>query len=260
MTKVTRRNDRAGNAHTMKPRSRSWVGVLAGAGVSLVLPEGPALAADLPVKAPPIQAAFDWTGLYIGGHLGYGRGSSSDGLATSAPAGSSKALGSLFGGVQLGYNRVLNSGVVLGVEGDLSFPNFLSADDVVRSRITPQGILSEKIDYIGTLRGRAGYAFDNWLVYGTGGLAWSQARFIETSDLTGDEDKALRMRPGFVVGAGAEVAIAPDWSARLEYLYDSFGKTAVTMPSGVRSETTFDTHTLRLGLNWHLGRTWSAVD
>ena len=57
------------------------------------------------------------------------------------------------------------------------------------------------------------------------------------------------------LGAGAEVAIAPDWSARLEYLYDSFGRAAATMPSGARAETNFETHTLRLGLNWHLGRT-----
>jgi high affinity Mn2+ porin len=58
-----------------------------------------------------------------------------------------------------------------------------------------------------------------------------------------------------VAGAGAEVAIAPDWSVRIEYLYDNFGRVAVTMPSGARSESTFDTHTLRVGLNWHLGRT-----
>jgi len=93
------------------------------------------------------------------------------------------------------------------------------------------------------------------LVYATGGFGWSRARFIELSEATGVEDKALRMRGGWVLGAGAEVAIAPEWSARLEYLYDNFGKAGVTMPSGVRSETTFDTHTLRMGLNWHLGRT-----
>lgn len=198
---------------------------------------------------------LNWSGFYAGGHLGYGRGHSNDSFADPVIAGPNKALGSLFGGVQLGYNHVLNSGMLLGVEGDLSFPNFLSADDVVRSRYTAQGLLAEKIDYVGRLRGRLGYAFDNWLVYGTGGFAWSHARFIETNDLTGDEDKVLRTRTGWVVGAGAEVAIAPDWSTRLEYLYDGFGRAAATMPSGARSETTFDTHTLRVGLNWHLGRT-----
>jgi high affinity Mn2+ porin len=254
-----RRNARAGNIRTMNRCRRSRACLFASAGLSTLALDAPAIAADAPigrpVKARAIQPVFNWTGFYVGGHLGYGRGHANDSLADPVAAGSNKALGSLFGGVQLGYNHVLNSGVLLGVESDLSFPNFLSADDVARFRITPQGNLSEKIDYVGRLRGRFGYAFDNWLVYGTGGFAWSRARFIETSDLTGDEDKALRMRGGWVLGAGAEVAIAPDWSARLEYLYDSFGTAAVTMPSGVRSETTFDTHTLRLGLNWHLGRT-----
>ena len=208
-----------------------------------------------PKKASAAVSFLNWTGFYAGGHLGYARGSSSDSLANLFPNGPEKTLGAMFGGVQVGYNRLERSGFLLGIEGDLSFPNFLSADDVVRSKYTAQGILAEKVDYIGRLRGRIGYAFSNWLIYGTGGFAWSQARFIETSDLTGDEDKALRMRGGWVAGAGAEVAIAPDWSVRLEYLYDNFGRAAVTMPSGARSESTFDTHTLRVGLNWHLGRT-----
>src|SRR5712664_169622 len=247
------------NSRRGKMRSKAdWKCHLGTGSVMALALVGPADAKEF-VKSEPRKALapvpyLNWSGFYVGGHLGYGRGHANDSFADPVTAGSNKALGSLFGGVQLGYNHVLNSGVLLGVESDLSFPNFLSADDVVRFRITPQGNLSEKIDNVGRLRGRVGYAFDNWLVYGTGGLAWSRARFIETSDLTGDEDKALRTRGGWVLGAGAEVAIAPDWSARLEYLYDSFGKAAVTMPSGMRSETTFDTHTLRLGLNWHLGR------
>ena len=240
----------------MKRYRRSQEGVFASVALGMLALDSPAIAADvsLPVKAPHIQSVFDWTGFYLGGHLGYGRGHATGSLTDSVSTASSNSFGSLFGGVQLGYNHVLKSGLLAGVEGDLSFPNFLSADDVVRTNMTTRGNLAEKIDYVGRLRGRVGYAFDNWLIYGTGGFARSQARFIETSDLTGDEDKALRTRGGWVLGAGAEVAIAPDWSARLEYLYDSFGKAAVTMPSGVRSESTFDTHTLRLGLNWHLGR------
>src|SRR5215211_4154852 len=187
---------------------------------------GPANAKEFAKNEPRKTSApvryLNWSGFYVGGHLGYGRGHSNDSFADPLTAGPSKALGSLFGGVQLGYNHVLNSGVLLGAEGDFSFPNFLSGDDVVRFGITPQGILSEKIDYVGRLRGRFGSAFNNWLVYGTGGFAWSRARFIELSELTGGEDKALRMRGGWVLGAGAEAAIAPEWSARLEYLYDNF--------------------------------------
>ena len=52
-----------------------------------------------------------------------------------------KAVGSMFGGVQAGYNYQLKSGLLFGVETDISFPNFLSADDVIRSRNTSLGIL-----------------------------------------------------------------------------------------------------------------------
>ena len=237
--------------------SRSWERLFASVGLSLFALDSPAMAADanLLVKAAHIQSVFDWSGLYVGGHLSYGRGHANGSLTDSVSTASRNSFGSLFGGLQLGYNHLLKSGFLAGVESDLSFPNFLSADDVVRTNMTARGNLAEKIDYVGRLRGRVGYAFDNWLIYGTGGFAWSQARFIETPGLIADEDKALHTRTGWVLGVGAEVAIAPDWSARLEYLYDNFGKAAVTMPSGVRSESTFDTHTLRLGLNWHLGRT-----
>src|SRR5712672_715266 len=235
-----------------------WARYLGTGTVMMLAGVGPTRSADYSISRPTKSLApvpfLNWTGFYVGGHLGYGRGHASGSSTYVGPTASINSFGSLFGGLQLGYNHVLKSGILLGVESDLSFPNFLSADDVARTSMTARGNLAEKIDYVGRLRGRVGYAFDNWLIYGTGGFAWSQARFIETSDLTGDEDKALRTRGGWVLGAGAEVAIAPDWSARLEYLYDSFGKAAVTMPSGVRSETTFDTHTLRLGLNWHLGR------
>ena len=238
-----------------------WMSRLGTGTIMVLAMVGPASSADAARNEPRKGLApvpfFNWTGFYVGGHLGYSRGNASGSLADPIPASSSNSFGSLFAGLQLGYNHLLKSGFLLGVESDFSFPNFLGADDIVRSRITAHGNLAEKIDYVARLRGRIGYAFDNFLIYGTGGFAWSQARFIETSNLTGDEDKALRVRSGWVLGAGAEVAIAPDWSARLEYLYDNFGKAAVTMPSGARSESSFDTHTLRLGLNWHLGRAGS---
>jgi len=219
---------------------------------------GPTNSADYSVSRPTKSLApvpfLNWTGFYVGGHLGYGRGHASGSLTDAVPTISSNSFGSLFGGLQLGYNHLLTSGFLVGVESDVSFANFLGADDIVRSRFTAQGNLAEKIDYIARLRGRFGYASGDWLFYGTGGFAWSQARFIETPGLIADEDKVLRTRPGWVLGAGAEVAIAPDWSARLEYLYDNFGRVDATLPSGRRSDSTFDTHTLRLGLNWHLGR------
>src|SRR6266700_7728370 len=122
------RNISAGNVHVMSRDRRFLQCVLAGAAVGAMTFASPTLAADviLPVKARQFRPAFDWSGFYVGGHLGYGRGSAHDGVPDPFPTG--KALGSLFGGVQLGYNHVLKSGALLGLEGECSFLNFLSEE------------------------------------------------------------------------------------------------------------------------------------
>ena len=198
------------------------------------------LAADIstvgpvPLKAPP-AANYDWSGFYLGGHVGYDRGYGRDTLFDLNPAAASSSFGSLFGGLQFGYNYLLPSRLLVGIEGDVSFPNYLD-DGNVASRSTPSSAVTEKLDFISTVRGRAGYAFDHWLFYATGGPAWSQARFLEASGLTGNEDKVLRIRAGWALGGGAELAIAPGWTARFEYLYDRLGKASGTFPSGTGYE------------------------
>lgn len=211
----------------------------------------PAWAADppLPAKAPTARVApFDWDGLYFGGHVGYSRGHVNNTLSDPAPVGSSAWFGGLYGGVQVGYNHVLSSRILLGVEADVSFPNYMHADDKVWSRVAPTDI-AETIDFTGTLRARIGYAFDRWMIYGTGGFAFAYSRYIEDPGIAVDADEVLHWRTGWAAGAGAEVAIAPQWTARLEYLYSSFGSTSVTFPSGAQYRSEFDLHTLRLGLN-----------
>jgi len=91
-----------------------------------------AQAADLklPVKAP--QPLLDWSGFYVGGHWGYARGTANVTVIDPVVADTGKALGSQFGGLQVGYNHFLTSGLMLGVEGDLTFPSFLSSDDVAK--------------------------------------------------------------------------------------------------------------------------------
>ena len=214
------------------------------------------LAAD--VAFPNPISNYDWSGFYVGGHVGYGRGYERNILSDPNPtAGSS--FGSLFGGLQFGYNYLLPSRLLLGIEGDISFPNYLD-DGIVASRSTPSSAVTEKLDFVSTVRGRAGYAFDHWLFYATGGFAWSQARFLEGSSLTGNEDKVLRMRTGWALGAGAELAIAPGWTARLEYLYDRLGKASGTFPSGTGYEsTTVDLNSVRLGLNRKLDWTGETL-
>jgi len=228
--------------------------LIAGVGVLTVLRlSEPVAAADLPaavpIKAPPISTAHDWTGLHVGGHVGYTRGYGSNTLFDPDATPSGAAFGSLFGGAQIGYDHLLPSGVLVGVEGDISFPNFLD-DGVVGTRTTVSSAVTEKLDFVSTVRGRVGYAFGDRLIYATGGLAWSQARFLEDPGVISDEDKILRMRAGFAVGAGAELAVAPGWTTRLEYLYNYLGEASGWFPSGTGYEsTTVKLHSLRLGLD-----------
>jgi high affinity Mn2+ porin len=211
----------------------------------------------MPLKAPPI-ANYDWSGFYVGGHVGYSRGNGYDTLSDPGPSAADSSFGSLFGGMQFGYNYLHPSRLLVGIEGDISFPNYLD-DGIVSARTTPFSAVTEKLDFVSTVRGRVGYTLDHWLFYATGGFAWSQARFLEDSNSTGNEDKILRMRIGWALGAGAELAIAPGWTARLEYLYDRLGKAGSTFPSGTGYEsTTVDLNSVRVGLNRKLDWTGAA--
>jgi len=181
-------------------------------------------------------------------------------LQTRLQADSNKALGrSLRWLCSLATTMVLKSGILLGVESDLSFPNFLSADDVVRSRITPQGNPRRKKSTMsaGCAAALGLRPSTIGLVYGTGGLAWSRARFIRdfpTSQVM--KTRPLRMRGGWVLGAGAESRDCSglEREARIP-LRTVLEKLVVN--HAIRcalGKSTFDTHTLRLGLNWHMGR------
>jgi high affinity Mn2+ porin len=206
-------------------------------------------AADTPSVAP----AYDWNGLYFGGHVGFSRGNASVTLSDPATQNFRQPFGALYGGVQAGANYLLSPRWLVGVEADITFPNYLGADDVVWSRTTAAGDIAEQIDYAGTLRGRFGRVFDRWLVYGTAGLAWSHGRFTQTPGVADTSDKIVRYRTGWAAGAGVEAPIVPRWTARVEYLYSRFGETDVLFPSGTRYQSAFDLHALRLGLNRKLG-------
>jgi len=220
------------------------------------------LAADgtgvMPLKAPAI-GTYDWSGFYVGGNVGYSRGYGRNTLFDPNPTAAHSSFGSLFGGMQLGYDYRLTSRLLLGVEADVWFPNYLD-DGIVTSRSTRAGDITEKLEFVSTLRGRAGYTVGHWLFYATGGLAWSRARFLNDSDSTGNEDKILRLRQGWALGAGAELAISPDWTARFEYLYDRLGKASATFPSGTGYESTsVDLNSFRIGLNRKLDWTKSIT-
>jgi high affinity Mn2+ porin len=206
----------------------------------------------MPLKAPP-AARYDWSGAYFGGFVGYGRGHADTVLFNPDPSAATNSFGSLFGGMQAGYNLVLPSRALIGIEVDAAFANFLGADDTVAFRTVPPIDDAHRTDAIGTVRGRVGYTFDHWLLYATGGFAWTRARFQETPGLVRDQDIVLRLAPGWALGVGAEVAVAPQWSIKFEYLYSQFAGMSASFPSGTRYDSSFDLHMLRLGLNRKLG-------
>ena len=206
-------------------------------------------------KAPLPVPAWNWTGLYFGGHVGYSRGQAdvtlNDPSADPSLDNFRSRFGTLTGGLQVGYNYLLPSRFLLGIEADASFPNYLAADDVAWSRTRVDVDRAQKIDYMATVRGRFGYAFPQWMIYATGGVAWSLGRFLESPGATDDVDKILHLYKGWTAGIGAEVPIERGWTAKLEYLYTTFGHQEVMFQSGVAAGSWFDVHTVRAGLNYN---------
>jgi high affinity Mn2+ porin len=232
----------------MKSCSRFWERLVAGIGLGLLALDGPAVAADMPVKAPHIQAVFDWTGLYIGAHAGYSRGSSSAVLSDPTSIAASGNFSGMIGGVHAGYNVLMSSGLLLGVEADITFPNFLTSNSIASSLATAQSDVTEQWDYVATARGRIGYATGPWLAYATGGVAFAGERFLN-SPANGSDEKVLHTRLGWAAGGGLEYGFAPHWSARLEYLYSRFERADIRFPSGTQYASSLDFQSLRLGLN-----------
>jgi high affinity Mn2+ porin len=240
---------RTGNVRTVNRKRRSLEHVLAGAAFGALALGSPAMAADMPLKAPHFRPAFDWSGFYIGGHTGYGRGSSTAVLSDPLAVSTNSVFSGVIGGVQGGYNVQMPSGLVLGVEADLTFPNYFISNKIVSTLTGAHSEVVEAFDYAGTVRGRIGYASGHWLVYATGGFAFAGERFVNTPDVGGTDQKHINVRPGWAAGAGVEYAFAPHWSVKLEYLYSQFDRANIRFPSGAEHNSTLDFQQIRIGLN-----------
>jgi high affinity Mn2+ porin len=225
--------------------------------------DGSAVAADVGVSLLPAKAmarpVIDWTGLYFGVHAGFGGGRSTATLVDPAPIAGRNDFGGLIGGVQAGYNIQFSSGLLLGLEADISFPSYIESNSIVSKLATARSDVVQQWDFIGSTRGRIGYAAGPWLAYATGGLAWAGERYLNNLP-SGDLEKALDMRLGWAIGAGLEYAFAPHWSARLDYLYYQFDKTNVQFPSAGQYAATMDMQSIRIGLNRKLGGSAGSAD
>ncbi len=242
-----------------------WERLLAGIAVGTLALGGTAAAADikLPFKAPQLQPVFDWTGFYIGAHTGYSHGRSNAVLADPLVSATNGTFSGVIGGMQAGYNWQLSSGLLLGLESDLTFSNYLASNSIVASLATPRSDFVEQWDYVGTVRGRLGYAGGRWLAYLTGGFAYAGERLVNTPSI-GSEEKDIHVRFGWAAGAGLEYAFAPHWTARVEYLYSQFGRADILLPSGTQYSSSLDFQSIRVGLNrkvdWPGLPGWTAAE
>jgi outer membrane immunogenic protein len=242
--------------------------------LSAVLVAGaiPAMAADLPVKAPPpvLAPVLTWTGFYAGLNGGYSFGRSSRELnfvtATGAaiiPAGGvvttggTDLEGGLFGG-QIGYNWQSSPNWVWGFETDIQWANQRGSATFVCPALgcvpglglLPPGVtgtaavVDQKLEWFGTARGRAGFLVTpTALLYATGGLAYGslQSNVLLTGFNAAGAPLAATFGGsntlvGWTVGGGVEWKFMPGWSAKIEYLYMDIESTSnnvfLTSPAG----------------------------
>lgn len=202
---------------------------------------GQAFAADLPArtytKAPPVVAAYDWSGFYIGANGGYGWGSdertdlqANGGFWTAGPGSigdvqTLKPSGAVYGG-QIGYNWQFGNWV-LGLEGQYDGADLNRTDPSIFNPGPSRW--SSKIDSIATGTARLGYAFDNWLPYIKGGYAGAQLEATNTFLLGSTIPPSTasldhnQWRNGFVIGGGLDYALARNWIIGIEYSYLDLG-------------------------------------
>lgn len=243
------------------------------------------MGARIPTKAPPMMApVWSWNGFYIGANVGYGFGNRNNDVATVGQAAQNIATvadgarpafvplerNGFLGGAQIGYNWQ-TGGFVFGLETDIQYTDFKDSVNAITTGVAFPGIrnnnFSHELEYLGTARGRIGYAFDRTMFYVTGGLAYggvkSSAAFFSPQpgnvlQFAGATDE---LRAGYTVGGGIEHAFSQNWSAKIEYLYYDLGDTTVAVnriatavPLGVGTgyDSTFrnDGHIVRGGINF----------
>ena len=210
-----------------------------------------AFAADLPPAAPPpprapaayipAAPAWNWSGFYIGINGGYGFGQSNWTSPVLAPTGNFGVNGGMAGGTA-GVNYQIGQ-LVLGVEGDYDWQGLKGSTSAGSCAAT---VCTTQSNYLGTIRGRIGYAFDRIMVYGTGGAAVTDIKAYVTG-----LPSTSTTEWGWTAGAGVEGAITDNLTAKIEYLYADFQNAACPAAScGVVTNVSLKESMVRAGLNW----------
>ncbi|HWV44033.1 outer membrane protein [Pseudorhodoplanes sp.] len=235
------------------------IAAVAAAGIALGAVQS-ASAADIarPVyKAAPVVTAYNWSGFYIGGNVGYGWGRGDfDNLA-----GYSWNQDGVFAGGQIGWNwQGAGSPWVWGVEVDSQWANMKDSVTVAAGPLVANAF--SELNYFGTARLRLGYAWDRAMLYATGGLAWGTNEVGASLALPGVfvSGTASDTHVGWTVGGGVEWALLDNWSAKVEYLYLDLGNESyLGGPAAGGFNVDLTAHTVKVGLNYRFGYSKSPV-
>jgi outer membrane immunogenic protein len=224
--------------------------------IATVAAIAPVIAADLPQAPPPAPRApvfvpapvYNWSGIYFGINGGYGFGTSNWTNSVLGSSGDFDLKGGLAGGT-LGFNYQFNQ-LVVGLEGDFDWAdiNGTSSSGLCSPAIGGSSCTT-KNTWLGTVRGRAGFAADRVLFYGTAGGAFGE---IQQSGAGLSSNNFNRF--GWTAGAGLEGALTDNLTARIEYLYVDLGSGSCTLICfGSTTNVSFKTSLVRGGLDFKFG-------
>jgi opacity protein-like surface antigen len=256
------------------------------AAVLAVTLAGPAVAADLPLKSPaPVVPAFSWTGCYLGGHIGGARASkamtdpvqlvqdtlSGTPITTGITTVTTTPTGVVIGG-EIGCDYQFAGNVVIGIEGTASGTTMRGSAFVGLPFTGELALVQSTNDFLASVTGRIGYAFDTVLLYGRGGVAVAGDKY----DVSGGDFAAGLVpgpfhfngadnRYGWIVGAGVDWAFTPHWSMNVEYDYYRFGNGGILMTEefSTLTGTTLtgivdvrqNVQVIKVGFNFHINGT-----
>jgi outer membrane immunogenic protein len=215
-----------------------------------------ALAADITTPTPPIALPpYNWTGFYIGANGGYGTGNSNWSDGPVGTTGSFPTSGYLIGGT-VGVNYQVGQ-YVFGIEGDGDWTNLQgnsgSTCGAISAVVPPPDSCQTQSEWLATVRGRVGYAFDRILLYGTTGAAFGNIQTGLNPPSTFDSS----VEAGWTVGAGLEYALTQNLTAKVEYLFvdlpDASCTTVANCAGAAGSIVGFDESIVRAGVNFKFG-------
>jgi outer membrane immunogenic protein len=233
--------------------------LLAGAAIGLTAASS-ANAADMYRKAPPAtpltqaevayiqpEAVHNWSGFYAGGVVDYTWGSDVVGILSPVNVGRADVRG-FGGGLTVGYNY--QSGrFVAGLEADIVVSS--AKDDLANALAFGGSVATLKYPWMLTVRPRVGYAFDNVLLYVTGGLAVGGVDNYVAATLPAASLHTKTTRAGFAVGAGAEYAFTKQISVKAEYLYTDLATHTDRFGPAYFTKSIATANHFRVGLNYH---------